>query len=109
VTHGVNPHANQVGMFDAIGFEPQFAKARRFVQYSRCTFFCFRNGAAFVQSVDFAPAKAQFLEDCLVVLSKYRRTLGRDFRNAMNIDGAANRRGELAAGPFQRNDDVVRA
>src|SRR4029077_20606377 len=75
----------------------------------RRAFLRFRNDAALAQAVDFARAKAQLLENRLVVLSKCWGTLGRDFRNAMHIDGAANRRGELAAGSFERNDDVVRA
>ena len=75
----------------------------------RCAFLCLRNGAALAQAVDFARAKAQLLENRLVVLAKRGGTLGRDFRNAMHIDGAADRRGELAACPFERDDDVVRA
>src|ERR1700693_1317623 len=73
----------------------------------RRAFLCFRNGAALAQAVDFARAKAQLIENRLVVLSKCRSTLGRDCRHAMHIYGAANRRGELAARPFERNDDVV--
>src|SRR5689334_7521322 len=34
----------------------------------RCAFFCVRNGATFVQAIDFARAKAQLRENCLVVL-----------------------------------------
>ena len=75
----------------------------------RRAFLCFRNGAALAQAVDFARAEAQLLENRLVVLAKCRGALCRDFRNAMHIDGAADRRGELAARPFERNDDVVRA
>src|SRR5271169_4388165 len=64
----------------------------------RRAFLCFRNGAALAQAVDFARAKAQLLENRLVVFSKCWGPLGRDFRNAMHIDGTADRRGELSAG-----------
>src|SRR5271154_2826588 len=73
----------------------------------RRAFLCFRNGAALAQAVDFARAKAQFLENRLVVFSKSWGPLGRDFRNAVHIDRTADRRGELATRSFQGAADVV--
>src|SRR5271168_1406834 len=73
----------------------------------RRAFLCFRNGAALAQAGDFARAKAQLLENRLVVFSKCWGPLGRDFRNAVHIDRATDRRGELATRSFQGNDDVV--
>ena len=43
------------------------------------------------------------------MLSKFGSAPGRHFRDAMHINWTADRRGQLAAGAFERNDDIVRA
>src|SRR3954447_15752931 len=75
----------------------------------RCAFLRFRRGAARAQAVDVAGAEAQLLENRLIVLSKRGRAPCRHFGDAMHLNRTADRRGQLAAGAFERNDDVIRA
>ena len=70
---------------------------------------CFRNGAARAEAVDFARTETNLSQDLLIVLAEFRGAPGRRLRHAVHLDGAADRRGQLAAGAFERNDDVVRA
>src|SRR5258708_25496123 len=73
-----------------------------------CALFRLWNGAARAQTVDFGRIEAELPEHLLVVLSDVRSAPCRHFRDAMHLDRAADRRGELAAGSFERNDDLVR-
>src|SRR5712672_1269192 len=69
---------------------------------------CFRNGATRPQAVDFIRAEAELLENFLVVLAEVGRAACGLLCDAMHLYRAADRRGELAAGAFERNDDVIR-
>ena len=71
-------------------------------------FFCFRHGAARVQAVDLGRAESELRENFFIVFSKCRRALCRHFGDAMHLNGTADRRGQLAACAFERNDDVIR-
>src|SRR5882762_8104802 len=69
---------------------------------------CFRNGATRPQAVDFIRAEAELLENFLVVLAEVGRAAGGLLCDVVHLNRTADRRGELAAGPFERNDDVIR-
>src|SRR5580693_9260372 len=69
----------------------------------------FRNGAARAQAVDFSDAEPELLENLLVVFSKRRSALRCHFRDAVHLNGAADRRGQFAACAFERNDDLIRS
>src|SRR5215469_17888082 len=71
-------------------------------------FLRFRHGAACVQGIDALRVKSQVMEDLLGVFAEVGRAAGWYFGDAMHLDRAADRRGELAAGALERNDDVVR-
>src|SRR3984885_5724237 len=69
----------------------------------------FRNGAARAQAVDFSDAEPELLENLVVVFSKRRSALRSNFRHAVHLNGAADRRGQFAACAFKRNDDLIRS
>src|SRR5712692_2489299 len=73
-----------------------------------CVLFRLWNGAARAQAVDFSRIESELPEQLLVVLSDLRSAPCWHFRDAMHLNRAADRRGELAAGAFERNDDRVR-
>src|SRR6476646_5921209 len=75
----------------------------------RHTLLGFRSRSARTQAVDFALAEAQLLQDFLVVLAESGSAPCRHFGNAVDLDRTADRRCQLAAGTFERNDDIVRA
>src|ERR1700693_3582306 len=70
---------------------------------------CLRSGTARAQAVDLARVEAKLFENLFVVLSKCWSASRRHFRHAMHLNWTADRRGQLATGAFERNDDVVRA
>src|SRR6266852_5581575 len=67
----------------------------------------FWDGAARTQAVDVCRVEPQLLENLLVVLSELRGALCGHFGDAMHLNRTADRRGQLAAGTVERNDDVV--
>src|SRR6516164_1252816 len=71
-------------------------------------FLCLRHGVACAQGVDVLPVKSPLAEDLVVVLAKAGPAPGRDLGNTVHLNRAADRRAELAASAFERNDDVVR-
>src|SRR5216684_1545411 len=71
-------------------------------------FLCFRNGTTGTQTIDFGRAKSELPENLLVVFSDLWGALGGHFGDAMHLKRAADRRRQLAAGAFERNDDVIR-
>src|SRR5947208_440666 len=75
----------------------------------RCAFLRLRRGAARAQALDVTGAEAQLSENLLIVLSERRRAPCRHFGDAMHLNRAADRRRQLAAGAFERNDDVIGA
>src|SRR6266850_684951 len=72
-----------------------------------CALFCLWNGAARAQAVDFGRVEPQLPEHLVVVLADVRGAPRRHLGNPMHLDRATDRRGELAAGAFERNDDLV--
>src|SRR5262245_18223976 len=68
----------------------------------------FSHSAARTQALDAISVKPQLLEDLIGVLAEPGRAPCRHLGDTMHLDWAADRRGELAAGAFERNDDVVR-
>src|SRR4029077_12642680 len=72
-------------------------------------FQCFGNGTAFTQTVDFGGAKSELLENLLVVFSKLWGALRGYLGDAMHLHRTADRRCQLAAGAFERNDNVIRS
>jgi hypothetical protein len=70
-------------------------------------FLYLRNGAAGSQAIDFSRAESELAENLLVVLSDFLGTPCGYFGNAMHLNRAGDRRGQLAAGAFDGNDDVV--
>src|SRR6185312_12333955 len=72
-------------------------------------FLSFRNSATRAQLIDFSCVEAQLLEHLLTVLTKSRRAPCRHFGDAMHLNRAADRRRQLAAGAFERHDDVIGA
>src|SRR3984893_18487435 len=68
----------------------------------------FRNGAARTQTIDFGRAKSELQEHFLVVFSNLWGTLRGHLGDAMHLKRAADRGRQLAAGTFERNDDVIR-
>src|ERR1700733_7168815 len=71
--------------------------------------FRLRNGPARAQAVNFSGAESKLAQYLLVVLADSRRALCGHFGDAMNFNGAADRRSQLASGSLERNDDVVGA
>src|SRR5216683_1817673 len=71
-------------------------------------FLCFRNGPAFMQTIDFGRAESELPENLLVVFSNFWGALRGHFGDAMHLKRAADRRRQLAAGTIERNDDVIR-
>src|SRR5689334_3145570 len=70
-------------------------------------FLCFRYGAAGVQAVDVLGVESEFAEDRVIVLAETRPALRPLLGDAMHLDRTGDRRGQFAAGAFERNDDVV--
>src|SRR5579863_2756907 len=67
------------------------------------------NGAARAQAVDFGRIEPELPEQLFVVLTQFRGAPGRHLRDAVHLDRAADGQGELVAGAFDRNDDLVRS
>src|SRR5258708_1616074 len=74
---------------------------------SRCALLAIGNGGTGVQAVDFGGAETELLQDLVVVLADVRRPAGWRLGDAVHLDRTADGRGELAARPFERHDDLV--
>ena len=68
-----------------------------------------RDRAARAEALDLLRVETELLEDLVVVLSEIRTPFCRYFGDALYLDGTADRGGHLAAGAFDRNDDLVRS
>src|SRR5580698_10277008 len=66
-----------------------------------------RNRAVGTQACDVVACESKFLQHFIVVLADSRRALGRYFSNALHLNRTADSRGQLLAGSFERNDDVI--
>src|SRR5450432_4822470 len=66
-----------------------------------------RNRAVGTQACDVVICEAKFLQHFIVVLANSRRAPSRYFGNTVHLNGAADGRGQLLAGSFERNDDVI--
>src|ERR1700720_3682295 len=73
-----------------------------------CVFLCLRNGAARTQTIDLGRAKSNLPENLFVVFPNLRSTLRGYLGDAMHLKWAADGGRQLAAGAFERNDDVIR-
>src|ERR1700722_15069917 len=71
-------------------------------------FLCLRNGTARTQTIDFGRAESELAENFLVVFANLWGALRGHLGDAMHLKRAADCGGQLAAGTFERNDDVVR-
>src|SRR6266700_8109979 len=71
-------------------------------------FLCFRNGTTLMQTIDFGRTESELPKNLVVVFSDLRGALGGLLGDAMHLKRAADRRRQLAAGAFERNDDVIR-
>src|SRR6266853_167365 len=74
----------------------------------RRAFLCLGSGAAHLQRGDLIRLEAQLAKNRLVVLAKRWATPCRHLRHAMHLYWTADRPGQLAAGPFERDHDVIR-
>src|ERR1700693_1821911 len=68
-----------------------------------------RDSATGTWACDVATCESKLLQHLIVVLDDARRPPGRHFRNSVLLNGTADGRGQLFAGTFERNDDVVRS
>src|SRR5262249_27037805 len=71
------------------------------------TLACRGDRTAFAQARDALGVEAELAENLLGVLAEVGSAAGRSFRDAMHLDRAADRGGQLAAGPLEGNDDFV--
>src|SRR5262252_221427 len=71
-------------------------------------FLDFRHRAARAQVIDALGVKSQVTEDLIGVLAEVGGTPRRHLGDAVHLNRAADRRGELAACALERNDDVIR-
>jgi hypothetical protein len=88
--------------------------APRLLPGSNCLFhgfdwLCTRDRAAHAQTVDFVISKTELFQNFIVMLADSRRAPGRYFRNTVHLNRTADGRGQLLAGSFERNDDVIRS
>ena len=60
-----------------------------------------------MQAVDFGRTEPELLEDLAIVFTEIRSTPRRRLFYPMHLNGTADRRGQLAACSFERNDDVI--
>src|SRR6266550_1566171 len=67
----------------------------------------FPDDATRAQAFDFFHVEAEFLENLFVMFADFRCAFRRNFGHAVHLNRTANRRGQLIAGSFQRNDDVI--
>src|SRR6266536_4250660 len=70
-------------------------------------FLRFRHSAACAQPVDVLRVKSQLPEDLFGVLDETGRAPCRHLGDAVHLNRATDRRGQLASGAFERNHDVV--
>src|ERR1700709_1982385 len=92
-------------MSQQIGFRAAMA-TRRFVKLSR-VLLCFRNGTARKQAIYFDGGESELQENLLVVFSNLWRALRGHFGDAVHLKRAADGGRQLAAGPLERNNDVI--
>src|SRR6516164_1474450 len=70
-------------------------------------FLGFWHGTACAQALDPLRVKSQLSEDLVGVLAEVGSAPRRHLGDAVHLNGAADGRGQLAAGTFERNHDVV--
>src|SRR6266568_844007 len=68
---------------------------------------CYR--ATRQKAVDLFCVEAQLLENFFIVFAKFRGSFCRHLSYAVDLNWTADRRRQLAAGAFKRNDDIIRA
>src|SRR5882757_5247870 len=73
----------------------------------RCALLAFGNGGTGVQALDFGGTEPELPQDLVVVLADVRRPPGWRLGDAVHLDRTADGQGELAARPFEGNDDLV--
>src|SRR5258705_13045077 len=61
------------------------------------------------EAVDLFRVEAQLLENLFIMLAKFRPAFCGYLVDAVNLNRAADRRGQLAARAFEWNDDVIRS
>src|SRR5262249_47649012 len=67
----------------------------------------FRHRAARAQAVDGLRGKSQVTQDLFRVLAEIGSAPGRDFGDPVHLNRTADRPAEVAAGAFERNDNVI--
>src|SRR5882762_2838792 len=65
--------------------------------------------ATLEEAVDLFRVEAQLLENLFIVFAKFRGSFCSFLVNAVHLNRTADRRCELAAGAFKRNDDLIRS
>src|SRR6266849_6247468 len=68
-----------------------------------------RDCAASTKTVDIASRETKFFQHLVVMLADSRRAPGRYLSNTVYLNRTADGRGQLLAGSFKRNDDVIRS
>src|SRR5262245_10331828 len=67
----------------------------------------FRHRTVGAQVIDAISVKSQVTQDLIGVLAEVGSTPGRNLGDTVQLNRAADRRSQLAAGAFERNHDVV--
>src|SRR6202041_1627132 len=65
--------------------------------------------SAGTQACDLVTCESKFLQNFIVMLADPRRPPGRHLGNTVHLNRTADGRGQLLAGSFERNDDVIRS
>src|SRR3954470_8508656 len=68
-----------------------------------------RSDPARAEAVDLAGVEPELSENLVVVLADFRRSPGRHFVDAVNLQRAADRELQFSAGSLERNNNVVGA
>src|SRR5277367_5188193 len=66
-----------------------------------------RNGTGGTQTCDVITCESKFLQHLVVMLADSRRAPGGYFSNSVHLNRTADGRGQLIAGSYERNDDVI--
>src|SRR5580658_11059647 len=98
--------------FVAISSDTSFSVAselrlRRIVCELRRPLLCVRYGTAGTQRIDLSRAETELCKEFLGVLPDFRSAFCSHLGDAAHLDRTTDRRSQLAAGPFKRNDNVV--
>src|SRR5260370_37891190 len=72
----------------------------------RCALLAIGNSGTGVQALDFGGAETELPKDLGVVLADVRRPPGCRLGDTVHLARTADGRGELAARPFERHDDL---